>query len=232
MAILIAIIGNKGGTGKTTLSHLLCHGLGLLGYKSACLITDTAREPLNPEGRRYVIADARSPATLERIVAKLRTLDDWIGVLDGGGNRPEVDKRLYALADLALLPFRESAEDIRTVIRDLAHYPRAYAVPSQWPVSNRWQQQAADKLVAQMMTPYRDRIVRPVPALSATKLLLLKQIPAHLPTPLNNAARQFARQMVELLSLHEETEGDGTASSQEEEYRIPDEEMPLRYRQR
>jgi len=228
MAILIAIIGNKGGTGKTTLSHLLCHGLGLLGYKSACLITDTAREPLNPEGRRYVIADARSPATLERIVAKLRTLDDWIGVLDGGGNRPEVDKRLYALADLALLPFRESAEDIRTVIRDLAHYPRAYAVPSQWPVSNRWQQQAADKLVAQMMTPYRDR---PVPALSATKLLLLKQIPAHLPTPLNNAARQFARQMVELLSLHEETEGDETANSQEE-YRIPDEEMPLRYRQR
>ena len=231
MAILIAIIGNKGGTGKTTLSHLLCHGLGLLGYKSACLITDTAREPLNPEGRRYVIADARSPATLERIVAKLRTLDDWIGVLDGGGNRPEVDKRLYALADLALLPFRESAEDIRTVIRDLAHYPRAYAVPSQWPVSNRWQQQAADKLVGQMMTPYRDRIVRPVPALSATKLLLLKQIPAHLPTALNNAARQFARQMVELLSLHEETEGDETANSQEE-YRIPDEEMPLRYRQR
>ncbi|HNU20533.1 MAG TPA: hypothetical protein PKK53_09645, partial [Hydrogenophilus thermoluteolus] len=132
MAILIAIIGNKGGTGKTTLSHLLCHGLGLLGYKSACILTDTAREPLSPEGRRYVIADARSAATLERIVTKLRTLDDWVGVLDGGGNRPEVDKRLYGIADLALLPFRESAEDIRTVIRDLEQYPRAYAVPSQW----------------------------------------------------------------------------------------------------
>lgn len=228
MAILIAIIGNKGGTGKTTLSHLLCHGLGLLGYKSACILTDTAREPLNPEGRRYVIADARSAATLERIVTKLRTLDDWVGVLDGGGNRPEIDKRLYGIADLALLPFRESAEDIRTVIRDLEQYPRAYAVPSQWPVSNRWQRQAADKLVAQMMGPYRHRILRPVPALSATKLLLLKQIPAHLPTPLNNAARQFARQMVELLALTEETPE--TVESDTHEYRIPEEEMPLRYR--
>jgi len=228
MAILIAIIGNKGGTGKTTLSHLLCHGLGMLGHKSACILTDTAREPLNPDGRRYVIADARSPATLERIVTKLRTLDDWVGVLDGGGNRPEVDKRLYALADLALLPFRESAEDIRTVLRDLEQYPRAYAVPSQWPVANRWQREAADRLVAQMMAPYRDRIVRPVPALSATKLLLLKNIPAHLPTPLNNAARQFARQMIELLSLEEEHSE--FAPEEEETYRIPEEEMPLRYR--
>ncbi|MCX7945612.1 MAG: hypothetical protein N2557_01370 [Hydrogenophilus sp.] len=227
MAILIAIIGNKGGTGKTTLSHLLCHGLGLLGQKSACIITDTAREPLTPEGRRYVIADARSPAMLERIVGKLRSLNDWVGVIDGGGNRPEMDKRLYALSDLVLLPFRESAEDIRTVIRDLEQFPRAYAVPSQWPLNNQWQKQAADKLVAQMMAPYRDRILKPVPALSATKLLLLKQIPNTLPTPLNNAARQFARQMIELLDL-----SDGIIDSEDDEndYRIPDEEIPLRYR--
>ncbi len=223
MAILLSIIGNKGGTGKTTLSHLLCHGFGLLGQKSACILTDTTREPLSPEGRRYVIADARSPATLERIVTKLRGLDDWIGVIDGGGNRPEMDRRLYALSDVVLLPFRESAEDIRTVIKDLEQFPRAYAVPSQWPVSNQWQRQAADKLVVQMMAPYRDRILRPVPALSATKLLLLKQIPAQLPTPLNNAARQFARQMLELLARDEEPDS-------QEDWRLPEDEMPLRYR--
>ncbi len=224
MAILLSIIGNKGGTGKTTLSHLLCHGFGLLGQKSACILTDTTREPLSPEGRRYVIADARSPATLERIVTKLRGLDDWIGVIDGGGNRPEMDRRLYALSDVVLLPFRESAEDIRTVIKDLEQFPRAYAVPSQWPLNNQWQRQAADKMVAQMMAPYRDRILRPVPALSATKLLLLKQIPAQLPTPLNNAARQFARQMLDLLAADEDNE------TTHDDFRIPDEEMPLRYR--
>jgi hypothetical protein len=229
MAILIAIIGNKGGTGKTTLSHLLCHGLGLLGRRSACVLTDTTRQPLDPRGRRYVIADARSLDTLKRIIDKLRPLDDWIGVIDGGGNRPDVDRRLYALSDLVLLPFRESHEDIRTVITDLEQFPRAYAVPSQWPV-NAWQREAADRAVAQLMAPYLGRILRPVPAVSASKLLLQKHLPAQLPTPLNNTARRFARQLLEVLDL-----GRDLPSSFEEEEEseavyegIPEDEMPLR----
>lgn len=229
MAILIAIIGNKGGTGKTTLSHLLCHGLGLLGRRSACVLTDTTRQPLDPRGRRYVIADARSLDTLKRIIDKLRPLDDWIGVIDGGGNRPDVDRRLYALSDLVLLPFRESHEDIRTVITDLEQFPRAYAVPSQWPV-NAWQREAADRAVAQLMAPYLGRILRPVPAVSASKLLLQKHLPAQLPTPLNNTARRFARQLLEVLDLGREL----PSSFEEEEESeavyegIPEDEMPLR----
>ena len=53
MAEIICVIGNKGGTGKTTLSHMLCQGLGLLGQRAACVLTDTSREPLIPAGRRY-----------------------------------------------------------------------------------------------------------------------------------------------------------------------------------
>ena len=60
MAEIICVIGNKGGTGKTTLSHMLCQGLGLLGQRAACVLTDTSREPLIPAGRRYVLADART----------------------------------------------------------------------------------------------------------------------------------------------------------------------------
>jgi chromosome partitioning protein len=228
MAILIAIIGNKGGTGKTTLSHLLCHGLGLLGRRSACVLTDTTRQPLDPRGRRYVIADARSLDTLKRIIDKLRPLDDWIGVIDGGGNRPDVDRRLYALSDLVLLPFRESHEDIRTVVADLEQFPRAYAVPSQWPV-NAWQREAADRAVAQLMAPYLGRILRPVPSVSATKLLLQKRLPAQLPTPLNNTARRFARQLLEVLDLGRELPSSFDEEEGEEVYEgIPEEEMPLR----
>ena len=51
MAEIICVIGNKGGTGKTTLSHMLCQGLGLLGQRSVCVLTDTHREPLDPDGR-------------------------------------------------------------------------------------------------------------------------------------------------------------------------------------
>ena len=95
MAQIICIIGNKGGTGKTTVSHMLSQGFGLLGQRSACVLTDTAREPLSPEGRRYLTADARSPEALAKVMEKLRSLNGWMGVIDGGGNRSEMDRKLY-----------------------------------------------------------------------------------------------------------------------------------------
>lgn len=200
MAEIVCIIGNKGGTGKTTLSHMVCQGMGLLGQRSACILTDTSREPLAPEGRRYVTADARNAEALAKVVVKLRSMDDWLGVIDGGGNREDVDRQLYGVADIVLLPFRESHEDIRTVVRDLDRFPRAYAVPTQWP-TNAWQRHAADRSVAQLMSDYRHRILRPVSALSSSKLLLQRQVPDALPTALANACRAVAGQVMDLLEL-------------------------------
>lgn len=200
MAEIICVIGNKGGTGKTTLSHMLSQGLGLLGHRSACVLTDTSREPLSPAGRRYITADARTREALTKVVDKLRSLEDWIGVIDGGGNRTEMDRKLYALSDIVLLPFRESHEDIRTVVRDLEMFPRAYAVPTQWP-TNAWQREAVDRCVAQMMGAYRHRILNPVSALSASKLLLQKQVPEQLPTAVANACRALARQVLEIMEI-------------------------------
>ena len=34
MADIICVIGNKGGTGKTTFSHMLSQGMGLVGQRS------------------------------------------------------------------------------------------------------------------------------------------------------------------------------------------------------
>lgn len=216
MADIICIIGNKGGTGKTSLSHMLCQGLGLLGQRSACVLTDTAREPLTPEGRRYVTADARTPEALARVADKLRSLDGWLGIIDGGGNRPDVDRRLYALADVVLLPFRESHEDIRTVLADLERFPRAYALPSQWP-TNPWAREAADRTVARLMGAYRHRILRPVNSVSATKQLLQREVPEHLPTALSNTCRRLARQMLEVLEIHYEDVGDAPEAPPREE---------------
>jgi hypothetical protein len=200
MADIICVIGNKGGTGKTTLSHMLCQGMGLVGQRSVCVLTDTHREPLDPTDRRYLIADARSREALAKVVDKVRGLKAWLGVIDGGGNRTEMDKRLYGVADLVLLPFRDSHEDIRTVVRDLEMFPRAYAIPTQWP-TNAWQREAAEKAVAELLAPYRDRILDPVFSLSASKLLLQKNLPDNLPTPLANACRAVAHQVVDLLQL-------------------------------
>lgn len=200
MADIICVIGNKGGTGKTTLSHMLCQGMGLLGQRSVCVLTDTHREPLDPTERRYLIADARSREALNKVVDKVRGLKAWLGVIDGGGNRTEMDRRLYGVADLVLLPFRDSHEDIRTVIRDLEMFPRAYAIPTQWP-TNAWQREAAERTVAELLAPYRDRILDPVFSLSSSKFLLQKTLPPGLPTPLANACRAVAHQVVDLLQL-------------------------------
>lgn len=200
MADIICVIGNKGGTGKTTLSHMLCQGMGLLGQRSVCVLTDTHREPLAPAGRRYLVADARSREVLIKVVDKIRSLNAWMGVIDGGGNRTEMDRKLYSLADLVLLPFRDSHEDIRTVIRDLDMFPRAYAIPTQWP-TNAWARESADKTVAEMLAPYRDRILDPVHSLAASKLLLQRQVPPSLPTPLANTCRASARQVLDLLQI-------------------------------
>jgi hypothetical protein len=224
MTRIICVIGNKGGTGKTTLSHMLCQGLGLLGHRAACVLTDASREPLSPNGRRYITADARNRDALDKVVRKLRSLDGWIGVIDGAGNRTDQDRQLYALADIVLLPFRESHEDLRTVIHDLDLFPRAYAVPTQWP-SNAWQRDAADRNVAQMMGAYRDRILRPVAALSATKLLLYKQLPEQLPTLLANACRAIARQVLEILEIDSPAAREETGKPAGA---LPAEEMPLR----
>ncbi len=208
MSQIICIIGNKGGTGKTTLSHMLCQGFGLLGQRSACVLTDTSREPLSPDGRRYVTADARTPEALNKVAGKLRSMQGWIGVIDGGGNRSEVDRQLDGLCDLVLLPFRDSHEDLRTVLRDLETFPHAYALPSQWP-TNAWQRDAADRNVAQILGEHRHRLLNPVASLSASKLLLQKHIPDGLPSNLGNACRALARQVMEIMEVGQETQDDG-----------------------
>jgi hypothetical protein len=200
MAHIISIIGNKGGTGKTTLSHMLAHGLGLFGLQAVAMLTDADRDKLSKRNRGYLPFDARAPEDLHKAAAKLAAVDDWIGVVDGGGNRPEMDRQLAGMASLVLLPFRDSHEDIRTVRRDLERFPNAYALPSQWP-TNRWAEGAAQRSVNALLGDYQHRILAPVYALSASKLFLQHELPAGLPAQVNNACREIAIQAMELVGV-------------------------------
>ena len=200
MAQIVCIIGSKGGTGKTTLTHMLCHGLGLSSKHAVAVLTDLGRAPLAKTNRRYLPFDGRADEGLAKVVAKLKLVESWIGVIDGGANRVETDRRLYDLATIALLPFRDSHEDMRTVLADLETYPNAYALPSQWP-ANAWQLEAAQRSMDQLMQTHRNRILAPVPAISASKLLLQHEPPALLPSNLNNACRRIAAQVLGLLHL-------------------------------
>jgi chromosome partitioning protein len=209
MAYIVCIIGNKGGTGKTTLTHLLAHGLGLLGQRAVAVLTEQEREPLTKTHRSYLPVDARVSEALTRVTSKLKAVEGWFGVVDGGGNRPEMDTKLAALADLILLPFRDSHEDIRTVRRDLERFAHAYAIPSQWP-TNVWQLEAANRMIADQMADLGPRVLAPLSAVSASKLLLQIEAPETLPTPVNNVARMLAWRVIELLDA--KLEGLGEAS--------------------
>lgn len=205
MERIICVIGNKGGTGKTSITHMLCHGLGLLGKRSIAVLTDVEREPLSRGIRRYTPLDGRSPDKLQEIINKMAARPKWLAVIDGGGNRPEMDRQFYEMSGLVLLPFRESHEDIRTVRNDLDTFPDAYGIPSQWP-TNPWQQMAAERTLDEMMQDYRPRLLDPVYAVSASKLLLEDQVPPGLPTMLNNICRSLAWQVLERLNLPEQDE--------------------------
>jgi hypothetical protein len=79
-------------------------------------------------------------------------------------------------------------------------FPRAYAIPTQWP-TNVWQREAADRSIAELLAPYHDRILDPVYSLSASKLLLQRQLSGGLPSPLGQACRAIAKQVAYLLQL-------------------------------
>ncbi len=200
MAAIVCVIGNKGGTGKTTVSHMLGQGLGLLGHRAVVVLTDPDRTLLSKENRRYLTADARSPEQLAKVADKLHALTGWIGVIDGGGSRTEHDRRLAAMADLVLLPFRDSPEDIRTLLLDLERFPNAYALPSQWP-TNTWQRESASRTMAEGLAGCTDRLLEPVPSVSSSKLLLRETLPPDLPTPLANVCRALAGQALECLGI-------------------------------
>ena len=191
MAKIISLLGNKGGTGKTTLSHMLGQGLGLLGVRAVVALTDATREPLSRLGRRYLPTDARRAEDLKKVAQTLRGVPGWVGVIDGGAGRLEFDLELAAMSDLVLLPFRESHEDIRVVLQDLVRMPHALAVPSQWP-TNAWAREAAERTRAAMLATHRDRMLDPVSALGPSKLLLQAELPASLPAALDAACRDFA----------------------------------------
>ena len=55
--------------------------------------------------------------------------------------------------------------------------------------------------MAELLAPYRDRILDPVFSLSASKKLLQKNLPEGMPTALANACRAVAHQVIDLLQL-------------------------------
>ncbi len=155
--IRIAVLGSKGGSGKTLLSHVICYGLGVCGVQAYHFTTDQGRQILAKEGRYYAVVDGRGPGKLEGALATLAARDG-IAVIDGCANRPEADAALARSADVVLVPFLPSAEDLRVATADLQRFPSALGVPMRWP-TNVWQRAYADRLLDKYLAKERPRLL-------------------------------------------------------------------------
>lgn len=190
MSRFVYLGGQKGGTTKTTTAHLLCLGAILRGQPAAYVLTDPNRQ-IKAEGRPYGVLDGRDPTKLAQIIAASQnTQNGWL-VIDGGGNRPALDAELATEADLCLLPFRASEEDLDTVALDLARLPKAVAWPSAWP-TNRHAELAAQYLIDGLAEAFPSRVLSPpIYFVNAVSELLGASLDSPSTTVRNAARRAF-----------------------------------------
>jgi chromosome partitioning protein len=144
MSVVLAVVGVKGGVGKSTLAvHVAARALerGL-----RCIVVDA--DPAQDSSRWLAEAAPdvhveRATATqdLLRIVPTLRTHADLI-VIDGAGSDGELTRAAMLRADAVALPCGPSLLDLRAlrdtldllgVVQDIRNgAPRALIVPTRW----------------------------------------------------------------------------------------------------
>jgi hypothetical protein len=175
MSTILAVLGQKGGSAKSTTAHLLCLGAILNRQPAAYVLTDPKRQ-LKSEGRPYGVLDGRDPARLAQIIeANHSAQNGWL-VIDGGGNRPNFDKAVAGQAQLCLLPFRDSEEDVEAVALDMASIPHAFAWPCAWP-TNIHAAHAAQRFIDSMSKAFPLRVITPpIPFVNSAKELMDKTL--------------------------------------------------------
>lgn len=199
MAKLIATAGNKGGTGKSTLAHLIGHGCGSLPHPidAVVITTDDEDEPITGQ-RRYLPLDGRDLSALVPMLQKLDEQDRLLIILDGAAARPELDKLVQSVADLVVLPYGASIQEAQRVLKDLERLPGAVALPNRWPTHPDVQKRAKRFLD---MVP-GDRRLPPISALSRVDELLDATAYSRVATPLSRRAQQLVIEVLHRMNVH------------------------------
>ena len=197
MAKTIVIAGDKGGSGKTTTSHAIAHGLAMYGVHAFHISTDPRREILPAQARRYATLDGRDPKALGAILDRLGEMGQGVALIDGGGGRPEVDRVLSRAADLTILPFMQSQTDLRVVRADLDRLPEAVGLPNRWP-TQKWAREVADRELREELESYLGRLMSPIPEINGYVSLLRETGAA---PRINPPCKQLAMRVLERMEL-------------------------------
>ncbi len=153
---VVAFFGTKGGTGKSTLSHLLAYGASLHHLPALVIHTDL-REPEHHQGRPYHYFDGRDPVRLYAALERAKAAPEGWAILDGAGNRPAVSEVLAKAADLVLIPCGIGGQDVSLALADLARLPAAWVVVNRFPMTPKHPRRP--KAEAYLMPLPRERIL-------------------------------------------------------------------------
>jgi hypothetical protein len=195
---IASFLGRKGGVGKTTNAHATAHGLSMVGIPAAYVTTDD-RELLSDEKRVYSIIDGRTVPQLENAVATARQhAGAGVIVIDGGGNRAVVDDLLASISTVILLPFTADDDSVYVVATDLAKFPQAFALPSNWPTNSKAANIDAG-YIHKLDAQFPGRILRPIPATHAVRDFVLSEFNGILLPPAQRYCRVVARQVSALM---------------------------------
>jgi chromosome partitioning protein len=104
---------------------------------------------------------------------------------------------MAAEADLCLLPFRNSQEDIDSLRLDLNSIPTALAWPSAWP-TNKFAETSAQRLIDELAKEFPGRVIQsPVYFVNATNELLDRSLDSP-----STHVRSAARRAFSIISDH------------------------------
>lgn len=132
----IAVIGQKGGTGKTTLAQILLVAFDRAGFQSVGI-------DLDPQTSLCTWADMREddtpfilPMAHSRLPQTLATAKDdgvQICIIDTAGRAEQAAMKAAQAADLAIVPVQPTAPDLATVeatqqIIRMSQVPKSFAV--------------------------------------------------------------------------------------------------------
>ncbi|WP_327211056.1 hypothetical protein [Rhizobium leguminosarum] len=172
----VAILGSKGGCGKSTLSSFLAHGMSsgveeATGKKiwTILLRTDNRTKKATDliDKRKFYLASVPGNDSDEEYIMQVVEMSNQIPgsflVVDGGANRRVYDFAACHIADLILLPTGSSEEDVETAQSDyeeLSEYIETNGLKTEiYIVRHKWPG-VQSKLDFIMKTPWAQKYVK------------------------------------------------------------------------
>jgi chromosome partitioning protein len=120
---VLALVTQKGGSGKSTLSVGLAVAAMQRGQRVALIEADAQGTVLKWKERREDpyprVERVADPAEIEPLIARLRAEGIWLAIIDTAATANSLAMRVIASADLCLIPARPSPADIEAAIPTL-----------------------------------------------------------------------------------------------------------------